>query len=267
MADEPAPTGAPGATGELTLPPFPTGGATTSTAIGIPAGFEPPVRQVPGAPTPSGQHLIPGPVTPYGTTPHGSTYNEGDQWKPQNLPPADVWALQQQLIEAGVLTRSNVRPGVWDATSANAYKTVLGFANATGMTSSDALRTLVSNPQLQASRDRAPVQMTNPVDIAAAVSGGGPGQSNTARELLGQDLPSGEKDSFVKWYQDQENNARQQYMKADLGNQATYTGAPNLANAAQEYIKEHNLSQSVAYGTASRMLQFFDLLRTPGGHP
>lgn len=244
----------------ITLPPLPTGGNTT-TAIGIPQGFEPPTQPGTGAPTPYGTHLPTGPRTPYGTTPHGTTYNEGDQWKPQNLPPSDVYALQQQLVQAGILSQTNMRPGVWDTSSSDAYKTVLGFANATGMGASDALRVLVSNPQVQARSQRAPFQLTAPADITAQVSGGGPGQTNTAQSLLGHDLPASETNDFMKWYQDQEKNARAQYMAADLaGPGNSYTGAPNLQNAAQQYIKQHNLGEQVAYGTASRMLEFYRML-------
>lgn len=255
-------TGPTEGTGTITFPPIPQGGGGTTTAIGVPQGYEAPTRIQPAAPTPFGQHLPGGPLTPYGTRPHGSTYNEGDQWKPQNLPPADVYSLQQQLVQAGILGSTNLRPGVWDTSSADAYKTVLGFANATGMSSSDALKTLVSNPQMQAKSQRAPFQMTAPADITAQVSGGGPGTTNTARSLIGQDLPAGETNDFLKWYQDQETKSRSQYMAADLaGPGNSYTGAPNLQAAAQQYIKDHNLSQSVAYGTASRMLQFYSLLK------
>jgi hypothetical protein len=257
----------------FTIPPPPPGGGGSSTAIGVPAGYTPPTTTI----LPPGdlsqlqqlrQHDNPndtlgsGPFTLEGTAPSTTTYNEGDQFKPQNLPPSDVYSLQQQLVKAGVLSQTNVRPGIWDTSSADAYKTVLGYANATGMKVSDALKQLVNNPQLQASASRLPFQLTAPADIQAAVQGGGPGQSNTARDLIGHDLSTGETADFLKWYQDQEKTARAQYNSADLaGPGNSYTGAPNLNAAAQAYIKQHNLGESVAYGTASRMLSFFQLLK------
>lgn len=252
------------ATDPLTLPPLPQSG-TTGTAIGIPQGYVAPTHFAPPpaeANWPASSTRDGGLVTPYGTSPHGKTYTEGDQWKPQNFPPHDVYSLQQQLATAGVLSPTNLRPGVWDTSSADAYKTVLGFANATGMSVTDALKVMVNNPQLQAKSQRAPFQMTAPADITAQVSGGGAGKTNVARELVGHDLPASETGDFLKWYQDQEANARKQYMVADLaGPGNSYTGAPNLQAAAQQYIKDHNLGESVAYGTASRMLSFFQLLK------
>ena len=108
--------------------------------------------------------------------------------------------------------------------------------------------------------------MANPADIQTAVTGGGPGQSNTARDLIVQDLPASEANDFTKWYQDQETKARAQYLAADMaGPGNSYTGQPNINAAAQTYIKEHNLAQTVAYGTAARMLSFFQLLHgVPG---
>lgn len=256
----------------INIPPLPVGTGTPSGPIGVGTDFVPPTQPGTGAPTPWGPHTPTGPRTMYGTTPSNlddpslhlvkGVYQDGAQWTPQNAPPADVYSLQQQLVQAGILSQTNMRPGVWDVDSANAYKTVLAFANATGMNATDALKVLISNPQVQAQTQRAPFQLTAPADITAQVSGGGPHQSNTARELLGKDLPASETNDFQKWYQDQEKSARAQYMAADLaGPGNSYTGAPNLQAGAEQYIKQHNLADTVAYGTASRMLTFFQMLK------
>jgi len=153
---------------------------------------------------------------------------------------------------------------VWDANSAQAYKIVLANANTYGAAAPDMLDALVANPPAKTKGQKAPLQLTNPLDIAATVSGGPVGSENIAQKFTGMDLPASETQAFTKWYQDQEASARDAYNKLDLTTQTAYTGAPGLDAAAQAYIKQHNLGQVVAYGTAARMMQFFDMLKTPG---
>ncbi len=273
------------------------GDGGVGTPVGVPKGYKAPLHRdpptatlgmpglesLPGQVSPSEYQqsglLTAGETAPYVTPPllpgqiadpyqQGNQYYTGEEWAPQSLPPADVQNLQTALVQAGVLTATSMRPGVWDSSSATAYKVVLSYANATGESAITALQTMMANPRLQSGAagstkiPRAPFQLANPADIQAAVAGGGPGQSNTARDLIGQDLPAAEVKDFTNWYQQQEKTARAQYMAADMaGPGNSYTGAPNVGAAAQQYIKQHNLSQTVAYGTASRMMQFFDLLQ------
>lgn len=269
----PDPTaGLPGYTPTATPP-----GSSTAQPINVPPGYQPPTFE-PGGSLLTGidpaeyASMFTGPpapnhsqITSLGGNVSKHTYVEGDQWGPVHEPTAQVLALQQQLIAAGFLDPSTYHKGVWDINSADAYKMVLGIANTYGASAPDMLSSLVANPVAKPKGYKAPLSMTNPADIAAAVSGGGPGQTNAARSLLGQDLPASETQSFVKWYQDQETQARDAYNRLDLNTGTSYTGAPGLDAAAQAYIKQNNLGQAVAYGTASRMLTFFSMLNGVSG--
>jgi hypothetical protein len=106
---------------------------------------------------------------------------------------------------------------------------------------------------------------TNPETIAQNVSQGAPGKENTAQSLIGENLSPAETQDFVAQYQNQEKLARQSLLDAQItGNQSPYQ-APDMQTAAADYIKTHELGKQVAYGTASRMLDFFQLLKgVPG---
>jgi hypothetical protein len=155
------------------------------------------------------------------------------------------------LIKAGLLG-AHRDTGIWDADSANAYAVVLAQANVYGARDSDMLAFFIKNPVVDPTRQRAPMQMTNPLDIKASYS-------SQAESLTGGVLPEGGGNDFLKWYQDQEAQARVAYNDAGTDG-GSYVGAPSTDAAAQEYIKEHNRPDMVAYGTASRMMDFYRLL-------
>lgn len=229
---------------------------TTSTGI---IGMGPNQKPVGERP----QHTTTGGVmvSQFGTSLQASPYKTGDELNPGTGSQDQVLRTQNQLIQAGLLSPTGVRPGFWDAKSAAAYKIVLAYANQHAMTATDAMAQFLDNPANQTQGRQAPFQFTNPMQVAQAVSGGGPGQTNVAQSLTGKNLSPSETKDFTDWYAQQEAKARDDYQQADLTAGGTATSAPDVTAAAQQYIKEHNLSDTVAYGTASRMLQFFDLLK------
>lgn len=235
-------------------------GANTGIDL-FPAGYQPPLHAPqPGAGEGFGV-LAPGvQVNALGQPANPSPYVNGNEWGPVNLPAAEIRQLQQALVQAGLLDPATMHPGVWDAYSANAYKTVLAQANAYGATANEMLDALTANPAAKSKGMRLPKPLTNPLDIEAAVNSNEVGSTNTAQRMTGANLPTGETQDFIKWYQHQEALARNAYNNLDLTTQAGYVEAPTLDAAAQAYIKAHNLDQVIAYGTAARQLEFQNML-------
>lgn len=60
-------------------------------------------------------------------------YFEGAEWTPAGLSPQAIRELQMQMAMTGLLN-SDFNPGVWDDPSVDAYKQLLSFANARGVT-------------------------------------------------------------------------------------------------------------------------------------
>lgn len=68
-------------------------------------------------------------------------YNQGDEWRPASISPANMVEIQRALATAGLLD-PDFRPGFWDRKSADAYSQVLEYANAAGITDQQALQQL-----------------------------------------------------------------------------------------------------------------------------
>src|SRR5687768_9461791 len=66
------------------------------------------------------------------------TYYDGDEWIPAAYSAADIFAMQSALAKVGLL-RGSWSGGYWDTPTMNAYKELLGMANASGATDADQL--------------------------------------------------------------------------------------------------------------------------------
>lgn len=175
-----------------------------------------------------------------------SQYMPGDQWKVPLSDPQSIPQIQQMLVQAGLLSAKQVRIGVWDNASASAYSTVLGFANAYGINATQALNTLINNPKVGKGASTAAqpiISYTNPADVAT-------GFQNVSQNLTGQEQDPA---AFAAQFHSQESAAQHQRGQ-------NYTQAPSITGAATQYIQQHDPSQELAYGTASRMQQFFAML-------
>lgn len=257
-----------GGTGGYKATPMPQGGGTTTNSpLGVPSGYKAPTITPQGLQT-SILEFAPGQVpqgavgslgapmrtTTYGTIPlsagtvkPGDQYASGDQWSVPLSDPESIPGLQQQLIAAGLLNPKSVRLGTWDVTSANAYSTVLGFANAYGLNATQALQVLVSNPKAQNGPQAPTIAFTNPQDVET-------GFQNVSQNLTGQEMPT---DQFVQHYHDLE--AAQAHAPG-----SNYTQAPSVQGAATQYVLNNDPSQVQAYGTASRVQELYSMLGIRG---
>lgn len=245
----------------------PPSSTSDSTYIGVPKDYKPigltpaPDRYVFGMPESAlGQH------TAYGTSFNPNPYQNGDE----NLPlatPEVIPKLQMQLVAAGVLSPRSFNPGVWDASSAAAYRSVMAMANASGADVRDMLAILQNNPQAASASGASspgPFQLTAPEDVRSDFR-------SQAQQMLGMNLPDNEMKQFENMYQAQEKDAYGRLAQAQLtqaagGNELIAgTQAPSTTAAAEEYINTHHLADKIAYGAASRMQDFFGMLKSAGG--
>lgn len=253
------------ALGAYGLPPPPTATASTKgykknaagqTLLGnLPADYQTPLApydaSVAGYPT--GYGPMP-PASPTGGLHDNVGYVQGDEWAPaQDL--NVVPTIQADLVQMGYLKPADVRPGVWDATSAAAYAKVLEFANYQGISSQDALTLLVQNPSaaaLKSARGKSgalqpAIVYTNPQDVQTAYA-------NVSQNLTGQEQQPGGFQSYYHGLEDQAQHQRGQ----------NYTRAPTLTGAATQYIQQNDPSQVQAYGIMGKTQDFFHMLDSSG---
>lgn len=80
--------------------------------------------------------------------PRSPRYYEGDEYRVRPMSPAAIAAIQDQMARAGLLT-TDFMMGVWDPATAEAYKVLLGQANAQGITVEQAMTLMGSGEQMQ----------------------------------------------------------------------------------------------------------------------
>jgi hypothetical protein len=204
-----------------------------------------------------GMPYVPGgPETQFYAPTNAHPYQEGAQWNPGAGTADQIAQLQGELVQAGLITSSAVRPGFWDARSADAYKVVLGYANVHAMNVNDAMAQFLANPQLQsaASAYRYPLALTSPVQMQSDFA-------SAAQPLTGGGLPASEAQAFSSYQTGLEDQARQRYLSAKTDKNAAYVGAPSSTASARDYILAHNQQDVVNYDMALRTLQFQQALK------
>lgn len=180
----------------------------------------------------------------FGSNPTAPQYHNNDEWMPASNPQL-VPGLQSALVQAGLLNVKDVRIGVWDQTSANAFKTVLALANNNGGTWQDALDFLVSNPKLgttskTSGNPRSTTYVQNPANVRSSFQ-------NAAESLTGGDLPASQADAFVNYFAGQE-------MKAAAGTLTQQAMDPTA------YIQQNDQGAINQYQGVTRYLEFLRML-------
>lgn len=240
-----------GVLGSLGITAPPSGTATDTKILGVPKGYKAPTYTHSGYVIPQGDatHQTPQDYGPITTNVYGSSvgpgYTEADKFGPA-ADPTNIPTIQAEMIQAGLLNAKDVRPGVWDSASANAYGDVLSFANQNGLNAADALTLMTANPPL-GSKTQGPgprtIAFTNPQDAATTYQ-------NVSQQLTGQEQDPAQ---FIQQYHADE--------AAQAGTNGTnYTQAPSLTGAATQYVQNNMPGQEMAYGVASRMNDFFSML-------
>lgn len=225
---------------------------TDGAAGGFGEGYRPPTR----APQPGDEGYGYGPaeMTQFGTISRYQNddvydmYTSDDAYSLPLQDPTTIPDLQRQLIQAGFLDVKDIRQfGLWDNKSANAYAQVLAFANQYGLDANDAMTVLIDNPAYGDTIGPTPrtISLTNPADVQA-------GFRNTSLNMVGQELPTA---AFEQTYRAQE-------LAQNRDPTQDYTQAPSVQGAAEDFLLDNNRTDMQNYGAASRMLSFFDLLRS-----
>lgn len=135
-------------------PPPPTGSSSSGkpAPIGVPATMYDKDGKIVPYTVPGVGHKIgdeKGNTTPYNTQSFNYTtqvaprYFDGDEYIPANYPATNIWQIQQALAKIGLLTGTFTR-NTWDNTTRNAYKELLGLANAQGLSVEQTLNELLA---------------------------------------------------------------------------------------------------------------------------
>lgn len=238
-------------------------GGTASPGIGLSLGEKPVGIGPQGPQSGPGLEALRGQVDPaeanapqtqFGTSVRAKPYQEGDQFQPGLGTPAQIAQMQAQLVQAGLLSATNYRAGVWGPEAADAYKLVLSFANTHGMNANDALGVLLASPPAGTTPYRAPMSLTNPADITNSFE--------TAVQQLtgGAGIPASESQAFASYQTGLEQSARDRYVSAKTAKDSAYVGAPSPGASAKAYILAHNQQDVVNYDLALRTIQFHNAL-------
>lgn len=153
-------------------------------------------------------------------------YRNSDTYAPAQGDPASIEAIQQQMIQAGLLDPSTVHWGLWGASDQTAYLTVLQQSNQYGVSADKMLPYLASHPNTPT------VQLANPIDVNAVAD-------SVIPQVLGRTLTKGEKSKLVDaWHKVQADTAAA--TPTGGPGQTSQTAAPSLTDFATSYEEEQN---------------------------
>ena len=149
------------------------GGAAPSAAspIGVPGNYVALPQAEPAGPgaIPRGQ---PGWMLTWDNgqpSPQPPRYFEGDQFTPSGLPTERIAELQAMMAAAGVISAREIREGVWDDASTQAYTQVLAYANQWGVADTQVLATLSAQLDENPPEPVEPTLVSDPSRIRADV--------------------------------------------------------------------------------------------------
>lgn len=182
--------------GDLGSGPPPAASSSKKTPIGVPKGY----TTLGARPMPFGAHI------PFASDTYNvqvsPLYFKGDEWKlaPTNL--QDVLALQQNLVDVGLLDSKSFTPGVWDTRSASAFTKLLAQANGAGASWQDSLASSMASaeqagPAAGQALPPLTVKLTSPDDLKSVAQ-------KTAQTLLGGNLSDDDLNRFVTSYNQME---------------------------------------------------------------
>jgi hypothetical protein len=208
----------------------------------------------------------------------GPRYFEGDQWQQAPTNSQDILAVQQAMVQTGLLSAKEVTYGQWDPTSANAFAKLLGIANGAGVEWRDALAARMAaagsdEAKAQARADRLAsvepltIKLSNPDDLKTVAQ-------NVAKTLYGGNLPDEDVQRFVASYQSAEREAQTAQWNAKYGQYVDTGVAPTQVNMPSDpasadsviaaQIQREHPEQVAATGIGTAVMKSLDNLRTTG---
>lgn len=246
----------------------------TARPIGVPKTYAPPDRFTPSPLTQFrlGEHGSPTPRPP-------APYYDGAEYGPTVLSPEARWKLQQRMAAAGVIGPKQVfRRGVWDETTAKAFRDVLSFANQNGVEYDDALDQLTARGGLgqqvngagqtvggaaaQQVKPGHQTTLTAPLDLEAQVQ-------SAAQARLGRKLRKNEISKFISIYHGLETKTSATMAASNdreaLGQNTTVTTAPNVAPAADNFIDTNMGAEAGAHDVSTAFDTFKKLIGAGNG--
>lgn len=253
------------------LSSFPGGGAQPTEQrkpIGVPEGY--------AATLPGGEVRLEG----MGWRPAGDrqvppSFFEGDEYVPAQLSQEARARLQLQMYRLGILTR-DFQVGVWDAPSRLAYRSVLEFANASGISDEQQAllqygtildtktgRTRTGGPDAGKERELPPlvIRESNPDDLRRTFQ-------LAARQALGRRADDGTIDRMIAAYQQAEASSQTSLYNETYGANGataggTVTDAPDPASFALGEFEEEDPLEVQAFRGADSVMNSF--MRIIGG--
>lgn len=196
------------------------------------------------------------------------TTQTADKWLKglYTMSPQDLTDLQHQLYAQGwytgtkVTDPSMIQYGRPDAATLQAYGSVLAegarYQAAGKHISIDGVIAL-GGTMNKASGNGAPFEKTNPADLTSALK-------SQSQQELGHDPSAGDTAAYQDQYLSQEDAARRTLVADGTANKTEGVTMPASPTAgAEAYIDQHNLADKIAYGTAVRQQEFFNMLKSP----
>lgn len=205
-------------------------------------------------------------------TPVPPRYVTGAEYRPRFLAPERIAALQQTLARSGLIgPKQTYRIGVWDETSASAYRKVLAYANQGGIDEDTALTEIAFNAQ----SGRGQLVQGDGSLVGAGGDVGRAGRTQTltpavtleqqvqqsARARLGRKLRASEVKRFVSVYQGLERGVNAQELAAGdmnaAGQNAVLTPPPSPDVAASQFLDNGFATEEAGQNT----LGYLDALK------
>lgn len=189
------------------------------------------------------------------------TFYDGDEYLPAQMSAEDRARLQMKMYELGILDQ-DFQVGVWDGPTRLAYRSVLEFANASGITDAQAAMDEYGQTMdvSKAKRNRPPlvIRQTSPEDIRRVAQ-------NVATQILGERADEKQVDRIVAAYQTAEATYQRQAYDATYES-GTVTEPPTVETFAEDQLKERNPTEAGAYAVADQAVNdFLGLVAGPFG--
>lgn len=253
--------------------------------IGVPKGYTvtPPYTSQYGTVQGSSWH-----VSDSGTPtvePVKPTYMDGSQYKPGNQSPVKIWQQQQMLARMGLLKGSFIE-GVWDEATANAWASVLAYANQRGINDQQAFMQLargaispkddlnllpydpndatsmfdvddMGNIRPHGLKDLPPLTITttDPRVLKNAVR-------EASLQLTGYGMDEGQLNTIAQAYNEMERQRQTQNYNAQLQG-GEVTGIPSPQDYIESYIRDKEAPAVAEHGALGLAEDAMSLLSSP----